>query len=108
MQIAPPHEVIAVSAAERPRGRLDALAARVLDSQTYADWLDLPASELEAAGLRKQIRDVKAGSSYASQNALALHFGLGKAATVDRLTVRRPGKVQVFEGVPADRKIVIE
>jgi 4'-phosphopantetheinyl transferase len=30
---------------ERPRGRLDALAARILDSETYADWLDLPASE---------------------------------------------------------------
>ncbi len=64
--------------------------------------------ELEAAGLKKQIRDVKAGSSYASQNALAVHFGLGKAEKVDRLTVRRPGKVQVFEGLPADRKIVIE
>lgn len=64
--------------------------------------------ELEAAGLKKQIRDVKAGSSYASQNALAVHFGLGKAEKVDRLTVKRPGKVQVFEGLPADRKIVIE
>jgi hypothetical protein len=64
--------------------------------------------ELEAAGLKKQIRDVKAGSSYASQNALSVHFGLGKAEKVDRLTVRRPGKVQVFEGLPADRKIVIE
>jgi 4'-phosphopantetheinyl transferase len=30
---------------ERPRGRLDALAARVLDSEDHADWLDLPASE---------------------------------------------------------------
>jgi 4'-phosphopantetheinyl transferase len=29
---------------ERPRGRLDALAARVLDSEDYADWLDLPTS----------------------------------------------------------------
>jgi hypothetical protein len=64
--------------------------------------------ELEAAGLKKQIRDVKAGSSYASQNALGVHFGLGKAEKVDRLMVRRPGKVQVFEGLPVDRKIVIE
>jgi hypothetical protein len=64
--------------------------------------------ELEAAGLKKQIRDVKAGSSYASQNALAVHFGLGKAEKVDRLTVRRPGRVQVFEGLGGDRKIVIE
>jgi hypothetical protein len=64
--------------------------------------------ELEAAGLKKQIRDVKAGSSYASQNALGVHFGLGKAETVSRLTVRRPGRVQVFEGLVGDRKIVIE
>jgi hypothetical protein len=63
--------------------------------------------ELEAAG-KKQIRDVKAGSSYASANALAVLFGTGKSEKVDRLTVRRPGKVQVFEGLPADRKIVVE
>ncbi len=63
--------------------------------------------ELEAGG-KKQIRDVKTASSYASQNALAVHFGLGKADKVDRLTVRRPGKVQVFEGWPADRRMVIE
>jgi hypothetical protein len=63
--------------------------------------------ELEAGG-KKQIRDVKTASSYASQNALAVHFGMGKADKVDRLTVRRPGKVQVFEGLPADRRLVIE
>ncbi|HEY8020475.1 MAG TPA: CRTAC1 family protein [Thermoanaerobaculia bacterium] len=76
-----------------PRGNRFGIGARV---------------ELEAAGLKKQIRDVKAGSSYASQNALAVHFGLGKAATADRLTIRRPGRVQVFEKVPADRRIVVE
>jgi phosphopantetheinyl transferase len=30
---------------ERPRARLDALAARVLDGEDHADWLDLPESE---------------------------------------------------------------
>jgi hypothetical protein len=64
--------------------------------------------ELEAGGLRKQIRDVKTGSSYASQNALAVHFGVGKAEKVDRLTVRRPGRVQVFEGLVVDRRVVVE
>ena len=64
--------------------------------------------ELEAGGLKKQIRDVKTGSSYASQNALAVHFGMGKAGKVDRLTVRRPGRVQVFEGLPVDRRVVVE
>ncbi len=64
--------------------------------------------ELEAGGLKKQIRDVKTGSSYTSQNALAVHFGVGKAEKVDRLTVRRPGRVQVFEGLVVDRRVVVE
>jgi len=64
--------------------------------------------ELAAAGLKKQVRDVKTASSYLSQNALAVHFGLGKAEKADRLTVRRPGRVQVFEGVVGDRKLVVE
>ena len=34
--------------------------------------------ELEAGG-KQQIRDVKTASSYLSQNALAVHFGLGKS-----------------------------
>ena len=63
--------------------------------------------ELEAGG-KRQIRDVKTGSSYLSQNALTVHFGLGKRAKVDRLTVRRPGKVQVFTGLPANRRVVME
>jgi tetratricopeptide (TPR) repeat protein/predicted nucleotidyltransferase len=63
--------------------------------------------ELESGG-RRQIRDVKTASSYLSQNALAAHFGLGKNARVDRLTVRRPGKVEVFTGLPANRRVVIE
>lgn len=63
--------------------------------------------ELEAGG-KRQIREVKTASSYASQNALAVHFGLGKSEKVDRLVVRRPGKVQVFVGLPANRRLVIE
>jgi len=59
-----------------------------------------------AAGGKTQIRDVRTGSSFSSQNALAAHYGLGKAAVADRLTVRWPsGKVQVFNQVPAGRKV---
>ncbi|HVG10351.1 MAG TPA: CRTAC1 family protein [Thermoanaerobaculia bacterium] len=61
-----------------------------------------------AAGGKTQIRDVRTGSSYESQNALAAHFGLGQAAAADRLTVRWPsGKVQVFNQLPAGRKVQI-
>ncbi len=63
--------------------------------------------ELETGG-KRQIRDVKTASSYLSQNALSVHFGLGKATSVDRLTVRRPGNVQVFENLPANKRLVIE
>ncbi|HVF60433.1 MAG TPA: CRTAC1 family protein [Thermoanaerobaculia bacterium] len=63
--------------------------------------------ELEAAG-KRQVREVKTGSSYLSQNALTLHFGLGGAAAADRLSVRWPsGKRQRFEGLPANRRLLI-
>jgi len=78
------------------------------DREIHAIFETWARVELEAAGLKKQIRDVKTASSYASQNALTAHFGMGKAEKIDRLTVRRPGKVQMFEGWPADRKLVIE
>ena len=59
-------------------------------------------------GGKTQVRDVKTGSSYESQNALAVHLGLGKAAAAERLTVRWPsGKVQVFNQLPAGRKVRI-
>lgn len=60
-----------------------------------------------AAGGRTQIRDVRTASSYLSQNALTVHFGTAKSSKVDRLTVRRPGKVQVFVDVPAGRRVVV-
>lgn len=62
--------------------------------------------ELTAGG-RTQIRDVRTASSYLSQNALTVHFGTGKSGKVDRLTVRRPGRVQVFVDVPSNRRVAI-
>jgi hypothetical protein len=50
-----------------------------------------------------QLGEVRSGGSYLSQNDLALHFGLGSAATVDKLEVMWPhGETQVFTGVRAD------
>jgi hypothetical protein len=42
------------------------------------------------AGAIRQVREVKAGSSYLGQNDLRQHFGLGQAAKVDRLEIRWP------------------
>ena len=39
-------------------------------------------------GGKIQKREVRTASSYESQNALTVHFGLGEAKQVDRLTVR--------------------
>jgi hypothetical protein len=48
---------------------------------------------VEAAG-RRQVRRVDAGSGYASQHSGRLHFGLGDAETVDRVTVRWPSGLE--------------
>ena len=65
-------------------------------------WVDLE------AGGRKQVREVRTASSYLSQNALTLHFGLGTATRADRIRIRWPdGKVQVLTGVAAGRRVVI-
>ena len=55
-----------------------------------------------------QIREVKSGSGYLSQNDLRLHFGLGNATRVDTLTVRwLCGKVQTLQNVETNQVLVI-
>ena len=61
------------------------------------------------AGPRTQMRDVKAGSSYLSQNDLRAHFGLGAAARADRIEVRWPsGRTEAVMGVAANQIVTIE
>jgi hypothetical protein len=56
------------------------------------------------AGGRRAIAEVKAGSSYFSQNELVLHFGLGAETRADRLEIRWPsGLRETFENLAADR-----
>lgn len=55
-----------------------------------------------------QIREVKSGSGYISQNDLRLHFGLSDATRVDTLTVRwLCGKVQTLQNVETNQTLVI-
>ncbi len=55
-----------------------------------------------------QIREVKSGSGYISQNDLRLHFGLADASRVDTLTVRWVcGKVQTLQNVETNQVLVI-
>jgi hypothetical protein len=47
---------------------------------------------------------VRSGASYASQNYLRLHFGLGAAETAETIEVRWPeGQVEVFGPLAARR-----
>lgn len=76
---------------EQPGGNLDAIGARV---------------DVEAPGAGSQSREVRTASSYLSQNALPLHFGLADAERVERLTVAWPdGEELVVKGVPVERRV---
>ena len=57
---------------------------------------------------RNQYAEVQSGGSYLSHSDLRLHFGLGKAARVDRLEVRWPsGVVQVLSDIAADQVLTV-
>lgn len=57
-------------------------------------------------GGQRQIREISGCTGFRSQSALAAHFGLGLATTVDRVIIRWPsGTVQETTLVAADQKI---
>jgi hypothetical protein len=57
----------------------------------------------EVAGVR-QTAEVRSGGSYLSQNDVRVHFGLGTARQVDRLTIRWPsGRVETTTGLSPNR-----
>lgn len=63
--------------------------------------------ELDGSG-RKQVRFVRAQSSYLSSSDPRVHFGLGAAARVDSLVVRWPdGSERRIEAVECDRVLVV-
>jgi enediyne biosynthesis protein E4 len=60
-------------------------------------------------GSHTQVAERIAGSSYLSQDDGRLHFGLGSAAYVDKLTIHWPsGREQVLENPTIDRVITVE
>jgi hypothetical protein len=55
------------------------------------------------------VRELYPHNSFTSQMPNIVHFGLGDADRVDRLTIRWPsGKVQVLKNLAADRHIVVD
>ena len=56
------------------------------------------------AGGKEQRAQIMGGTSYCSASDLRLHFGLGAARLVDRLTVRWPsGRVEALRDLPVNR-----
>lgn len=61
------------------------------------------------AGGRSQIRNIRSGTSYLSQDDFRQHFGLGDAATVDSVVVTWPdGSTTERENVAADQLLLVE
>jgi enediyne biosynthesis protein E4 len=59
-------------------------------------------------GKAAQMRNVRSGTSYISQDDMRLHFGLGQAAVVDSLEVLWPdGKTTKLEEVKADQVLEV-
>jgi hypothetical protein len=83
------------------------IAVRLVGRKSNRDGIGARV-EVEAGG-RRQARERSAGSGYLSQDDPRVHFGLGAAAKVDRVTVTWPsGKRQVLENVAADRVVTVE
>jgi hypothetical protein len=60
------------------------------------------------AGGVTQIREVKAGSSYLSQNDLRVHVGVGKAMQIDRVEVRWPnGQSETISGAMVNQIVTV-
>ena len=60
-------------------------------------------------GDRRQLREVRVGTSYLSQDDLRLHFGLGKEAEVEHLAIRWPnGDEEILRHIAANRLIRVK
>ena len=74
-----------------------------------SNHLGIGARVTVSAGGLDQVRELYPHNSFRSQIASRLHFGLGDAAKVDRLTIQWPsGKVQQLTDVAADRHVIVD
>ncbi len=86
--------------------RANSLLVRTVGQKSNRDGVG--ARITVTTGGRKQIREVKAGSSYLGQNDLRVHFGLGQAPRADKLEIRWPsGAVDVLENVEANQILTV-
>jgi hypothetical protein len=61
-----------------------------------------------AAGGKRQIDELRSGTSYLSQNDLRLHFGLGAVDRIERLEIRWPsGRRETLLDLPVDEELLL-
>ncbi len=100
---------LAVSNVDAPPTLLrnDTPRGRDRDAWLLVDAPEALRAEVRAGGTR-WVRHRVLGSSYVSVSDRRFHFGLGTAATVDRLRLVYPdGRELVVTGLPADRGLVL-
>jgi hypothetical protein len=86
--------------------RQPALLVRLIGGRSNRDGVGARL-RLTAAG-RTQIREVKAGSSYLSQNDSRVHFGLGTALRAEALEVRWPsGRTDLVREIAPNQIVTI-
>ena len=83
------------------------LSVRLVGKKSNRDGIG---AHLEVfAGGRKHAAERIAGSGYLSQDDGRVHFGLGSANKIEKLTIRWPsGQEQVLDNVAADRVLTVE
>lgn len=96
------NEPPAVLQNQSPRGNW----IRLLLEGTKSNRSAIGARVTVEAGGKRQIAEVASGGSYYSGSDVALHFGLGAATKVDKLSIRWPGgKLESFRDVETNRTV---
>ena len=86
--------------------RLNSLSIRTIGSKSNRDGIG--ARLTLTVGGKVLVREVKAGSSYLSQNDMRVHFGIGRATRADKLEIHWPsGAVDVLQDIEANQILTI-
>ena len=87
----------------------DAIGARVEVVLRAASNGEPEATGEDGTRHLKSIRTLRAGEGFLAQSSKWLHFGLGDATHIDRVSVRWPGgPLEIFEGLDVDRHYRLE
>jgi Flp pilus assembly protein TadD/thiol-disulfide isomerase/thioredoxin len=69
---------------------------------------DSSVGPLSRAGERRRVKTLRAGEGFLAQSSRWLHFGLGKAAAVEKVVVRWPGgEIEELTGLAVDRRYIL-